>query len=93
MPQWELLAAAGLARAGQTDNARKRVAQALARPANADLPFYHAVALTALGDDAQAVELLNRYAARAPELREFVARHVLFKRLRGQPGFPAPRSP
>jgi tetratricopeptide (TPR) repeat protein len=89
--QWRMLVATVLARAGQHDSARSTIRAARkAGVGDPELDFYEAGVRVLLGEDEQAVRLLERYIARTPAgVIAHVKRDPLFDALQGNPRFQA----
>ena len=86
--QWELLAAAVLARASLDDSARAVISRA-SDPADATALTYEANARLLLGDREEAIRLLGDYLEMQPQRRGQVATDPWWQALRGDPDFEA----
>ena len=86
--QWELLAAAALARSGLPDSARAVISRA-SDPADATALTYEANARLLLGDREEAIRLLADYVEMQPQRRGQVATDPWWESLRGDPDFQA----
>jgi serine/threonine-protein kinase len=84
--QWELLAAAALARTGLSDSARAVISRA-SDPADATALNYEANARLLLGDREEAIRLLAAYLEMQPQRRGQVASDPWWESLRGSPDF------
>lgn len=84
--QWELLAAAALARTGLADSARAVISRA-SDPADATALNYEANARLLLGDREEALRLLAGYLEMQPQRRGQVATDPWWESLRGDPEF------
>jgi serine/threonine-protein kinase len=83
-PRWRMLAASVLARAGQHDSARRTMLAARkAAKGDPELDAYEAGVRALLGDDQQALTLLERYAAYSPAQVGIIKGDPAFDRLRG----------
>ncbi|MEJ2312145.1 MAG: BTAD domain-containing putative transcriptional regulator [Gemmatimonadales bacterium] len=86
--QWELLTAAVLARAGQSDSARAVISRA-SDSTNANALYYEANGWLLLGEKTEALRLLARYSELQPERHGQLATDPWWESLRGDPEFEA----
>jgi len=87
-----MLVAAGLARAGLADSARRVVVRSRADPSldpNRDLLETEAMVRTILGDQAEAVHLLKMYLVANPQHRKGMAETTMWwwRDLKTDPGY------
>jgi hypothetical protein len=81
-PRWRMLAASVLARAGQYDSARRTMwASRMAAKGDPELDVYEAGVRVLLGEEQQALTLLERYAAYSPAQVGIIKGDPAFDRL------------